>query len=545
MQNKLFFPQRTIKRILFTAFLGLSCQGCQLIAPYQTPCTPTPLAWKNTPSSNFPDSWKTEEPSKEADTDRALPNEMPEQKELNFEECKKEFEYWWEVFEDSTLSELEKQALDSSYTLWAALERVIQARAVARVDRAALMPSINFAPSYSRSGMLLENIFAGLLSSQQNQGQVNAGSSSGAAGAASTSVPSSFRAVQTQYMLPFDLNYELDLWYQLTNSYNAAVYSSQAAAQAYLSVLLTLTADIASNYFQLRDLDTQQVILKKTIEARQKALDINRTRFKAGLIVYLDVSRAEVELARAQADLADVQRLRALQVNILASLVGVPAPVFTVAFNPLKKPPPTIPAGLPSDLLYRRPDITEAERSLASAYSQIGVAYASFFPSLNLNATLGLESPFAHSLFSWKARLWEVGLNVMQSVFDGGRNCANLAYTKSVFRETLANYQERVLTAFQDVEDSLVSIRQRAIQGQALETAVTAAKETLNLSQMRYDRGLVNYLDVVDAERTLLETEQNSAIVLGDRYVATVRLIKALGGGWGEISYYPRCWETD
>lgn len=541
MQNKLSFQLRTIKRIFLTAILGLSCQGCQLIAPYQAPCTPTPLNWKHASSSNVPDNWKDEESCTKGvnETDTSIPpNEESQQSvELDFAECKKEFEYWWEVFEDSTLSELEKQALDSSYTLWAALERVIQARAVARVDRAALMPSINFAPSYSRSGMLLENVFAGLLSSQQNQGQVNVGSSS--------TTPSSFRAVQTQYMLPFDLNYELDLWYQLTNTYNAAIYRSQASAQAYLSVLLTLTADIASNYFQLRDLDTQQVVLKKTIEARQKALDINRSRFKAGLIVYLDVSRAEVELARAQADLADIQRLRALQVNILASLVGVPAPIFTVAFNPLKEVPPTVPAGLPSDLLYRRPDIAEAERNLASAYTQIGVAYASFFPSVTLNAALGLESPFAHSLFSWKARLWEVGLNVMQSVFDGGRNCANLAYTKSVFRETLANYQERVLTAFQDVEDSLVSIRQRAIQGEALEAAVKAARETLKLSQMRYDRGLVNYLDVVDAERTLLETEQNSAIVLGDRYVATVRLIKALGGGWGDISYYPRCWETD
>jgi multidrug efflux system outer membrane protein len=259
----------------------------------------------------------------------------------------------------------------------------------------------------------------------------------------------------------------------------------------------------------------------------------------------MDVTRGEAEVSRAKADLADTERLRGIQENSIATLVGIPAPVFSIHFNPLEFPPPLIPEGLPSELLYRRPDIAQAERELAAAYAQIGVAYAAFFPTVNLTAGLGLESPVAHALLSWKARFWEVGLNVMQSVFDGGRNCANLAYTQSLFRESLANYQEHVLTAFQDVEDSLVSIRQRAIQDEALLEAARAARQTLNLSEMRYNRGLINYLDVVDAERTLLQTEQNSIIVLGERYVSTVRLIKALGGGWCPISNYPKCWETD
>ncbi len=250
-----------------------------------------------------------------------------------------------------------------------------------------------------------------------------------------------------------------------------------------------------------------------------------------------------MEVSRAEADLMDVRRLRGLQENAMASLVGIPAPIFSFDFHPLESLPPNVPEGLPSDLLFRRPDIAEAERRLAAAYAEIGVAYASFFPSVNLNASLGLQSPVAGSLLTWKARLWEVGLGVMQSVFDAGRNCANLAYMESRFRETLSTYQERVLTAFQDVEDSIVNIRQRAYQDRALEEASNAARITFDLSQVRYERGLVTYLDVVDAERTLLETEQNGIIILGERYIAAIRLIKSLGGGWGSLNYYPKCFD--
>jgi multidrug efflux system outer membrane protein len=192
-----------------------------------------------------------------------------------------------------------------------------------------------------------------------------------------------------------------------------------------------------------------------------------------------------------------------------------------------------VPTGLPSELLCRRPDVAEAERDLAAAYREVGVAYANFFPSLTLNAAIGFEAPFAHQLFSWKSRFWQIGVSVMQTVFDGGRNCANLEFYRARFSEAFANYQETVLQAFKDVEDSLVDLRWFANRAQDLDLAVSAARTTLELSQMRYDRGLVNFLDVTDAERQLLETEQSSVIVLGNRYVSTVMLIRALGGGWG------------
>lgn len=541
--------------------------GCQLLAPYKGPITPTPDEWKTSYDApdagkpTIPHDWKEDKSSQPASPtlkdhskedspkdEKATPPELLPQTP-NLEYIRKDLCDWWEIFQDPVLNELEEQALNSSYTLWAALERVIEARAQARINFAPLLPGVNFAPSFSRTGSLFQNPFPTGLGGS-GQATSNSFSSLGSlisatettqaanpngtnANAALSNIPSAFRFVQSQYLVPLTLNYEVDLWCLLHNAYYASVIHAQAVSQAYLSVLLSLTADVASAYFQIRGLDAQQEVLQGNIRVRQHAFDLNSARFKAGLIVYLDVSRAEVELARAHSDSDDVRRLRGLEENLLATLVGVPASVFSVGYNPLVIPPPVIPRGLPSELLCRRPDIAEAERNLASSYREIGVAYAKFFPSLNLNASLGFESPFAHQLFSWQSRFWQMGWNIMQTVFDAGRNEANLEYYKARFRENMANYQQTALQAFKDVEDALVNLRGYANQAKDLAIAVRAANLTLELSQMRYNRGLTNYLDVVDAERQLLETEQNSVIVLGNRYVSTVMLIRALGGGWG------------
>lgn len=518
--------------------LLLFLTGCQLLAPYKGPVTPTPDQWKTAYSSSdagqlgVPSQWKeTSEKTQET--------ESP--KEPCVQDICKDLNNWWEIFNDPVLNQLEEQALNSSYTLWAALERVVEARDQARISQAARWPFIGFNPSFTRTGSLFENPFPGqnLTGAAANAQQGNmaalgsSSSSSGGAANAVPTIPSAFQFVQTQYLIPFNLSYEVDLWGQLYNTYMAAVMRYQASSQAYLSVLLSLTADVASNYFLLRSLDAQLKVIQGNIDARKAAYEINLTRFKAGLIVYLDVSRAELELARARSDSDDIRRLRGLQENIIATLVGVPAPIFSLDYNPLVIPPPVIPSGLPSELLCRRPDIAESERNLAAAYQEIGVAYAKFFPSLNLTAALGVESPFAHGLFSWHARYWQVGLNIMQTVFDAGRNCANYDYYKARFREAMANYQQKVLTAFQETEDALVNLRGYASRAYDLGVAVQAAQETLRLAQMRYNRGLTNYLDVTDSQRSLLETEQTSMIVLGNRYLSTVALIRALGGGWG------------
>ncbi len=536
--------------------------GCQLLRPYIGPITPTPDHWKRTYDApdagkpTIPQAWGGKEsaqpipPKLESNPLTVQPCEdvasvnredgahiNPEENhpeassEPKFEEMCRNLYNWWEVFQDPVLNQLEEQALNSSYTLWAALERVIEARAIARINFSPLLPGLTFTPSFNKTGLLTQSSFSELFSGQQTA-QTYANPANPTA-SLFNNIPSAFRFVQTQYLVPLNLNYEVDLWSQLNNSYYAALLRAQAASQAYLSVLLSLTADVASTYFQVRGLDAQQEVIQRNILVRKNAVEINQARFDAGLIVYLDVSRAEVELARAYSDSDTIRRLRGLQENILATLIGVPASVFSIEYNPIIIPPPVIPAGLPSELLCRRPDIAQAERNLAAAYREIGVAYADFFPSLNLTASLGFESPFGEKLFDWRARYWQIGWNVFQTVFDAGRIQANYDYYKALFRETLANYQETVLKAFQDVEDSLVNLKEYAVQAQNLSVAVKAAQITLELAQMRYNRGLINYLDVVDAERQLLETEQNSVIVLSNRYESTVLLIRALGGGWG------------
>lgn len=569
-----FFPLRTWTFSLFPVIGALTLfTGCQLLRPYQGPMTPTPGDWKGSydaPDAGrpvIPRTWKEDDmmllahdktpaqamPESEQSADLNKENEHKDDPDPTpspqptFEEVCKDLDNWWEIFQDPILNELEEQALNSSYTLWAALERVIEARSTAQIQFAPLMPKVNLAPSFNRSGMIVQNPLTGVVGGSNGGGSGGGNSSSGgappltpieaaAAQAVATSLqnfPASFRFIQSQYLIPLNFSYEIDLWNQLHNAYDASLMRAQATSQAYLSVMLTLTSDVASAYFQVRALDTQQEVLRRNILVRKHAVDINRARFNAGLIVFVDVSRAEVELARAHSDDDDVRRLRGLQENILATLLGVPPSVFSLDVNPVFIPPPVVPTGIPSELLCRRPDIAEAERNLAAAYSDIGVAYANFFPSLSLNAGLGVEAPFPHQLFSWQSRYWQVGLNILQNVFDGGKNQANFDYYRARFRESMANYQEQVLQAFKDVEDSLVNLRWYAKQSEDLAHAVRAAKTTLELSQMRYNRGLVNYLDVVDAERALLETEQNSVIILGNRYVSTVMLIKALGGGWG------------
>lgn len=578
-------------------YIGLSISGsiialltgCQLLAPYKYPLTPTPHQWKTTYDApdagkpTIPTEWKadpnlsepifsspsdgdnkvnssaqpssSENPSNQQSENPQASCEKKSEPEPNmprFEDVRRDLCNWWEIFNDPVLNELEEQALNSSYTLWAALERVIQARAQAAIDFAPLLPHLNFAPSFTRTGSLFQNPFnsdlfglgtgggttnlpssSSFSSLDKLGGKTNGTNAANASTSLLSNIPSDFRFVQTQYLVPLNLTYEVDLWCQLHNSFYAAVNHAQATTQAYLGVLLSLTADVANAYFQVRGLDAQQQVIQNNIRVRQEAFNLNRARYKAGLIVYLDVSRAEVELARAHSDSDDVRRARGLQENLLGTLVGIPASVFSIAYNPLVIPPPVIPRGIPSELLCRRPDIAEAERNLASAYRQVGVAYANFFPSFSLNAALGFESPIAHKLFSWRSRFWQVGWQVMQSVFDAGRNEGNYQYYQSLFRESMANYQETVLQAFRDVEDSLVNLRGYAAQAQDLAIAVRAARLTFELAQMRYNRGLTNYLDVTDAERQLLETEQSSVIVLGNRYISTVMLIRALGGGWG------------
>jgi outer membrane protein, multidrug efflux system len=468
-------------RVLSLIFLTLLL-GCRLGPPYETP------------SPVIPQEWKGEHP------EAVLPP------------C---FTYWWEVFGDENLNVLEQAAVENNPSLYAALQSVVSARAVAGVKKADLYPQLNLNPSYSNQELLFQSFLPSGLS---------------VPGLAALGSP--FRFHELQYQLPLNMNYEIDLWGKLRGKYDSAFYNAQAQEEAFYTALLTLTTDLANAYFQVRSFDAQIEILKKTIETREKNYKLNKTRYDKGLVNFLDVTQAETDLANSAATYEDTVRARNLQENKIAVLIGTPASIFCMEANPIKEPPPTIPAGVPSDILRQRPDIAQAERAMASEHALIGVAYASFFPSLSLTGALGFSSPDFSQFLKWISRLWMIGANANENIFDGGRNCSNLEEAVANFKEANGNYQQTILTAFQEVEDALNNLEQEAKQSKQLTLAVQSSTKSTQLAMNRYYHGLGTYLQVVDNERTQLQTELSLANLLGLRYMATIQLIKALGGSW-------------
>lgn len=463
---------------LLRCALLLIVSGCRLGPPYEPPCPQAPEAWK-------------------------APSEVVQTPD---------FAFWWEVFDDDILNGLEQQAVENSPTLDAAMENVVQARAFAGAQCASLFPQFTLDPSYSNSGSLFQ-IFLPSVSGLP-------------------AIPPFFRIHQMQYTLPLDLSYQIDLWGKLQSQCDSAYFNSQAQLEAYHVALLTLTTDLASTYFQLRAMDTNIDVLRATLETRRKNLSLNQARYDKGLAANIDVSQAAVLFYNAESDLSDALRQRAVLEDAIAVFVGLPPADFCLEHNPLKEPPPAIPAGLPSDILAQRPDLAQAERTMASQHALIGAAYAAFLPSLELTGNLGYSSPDLRDFLRWKSRLWTIGADISQSIFDGGRNQANLVGAWAGYREAVANYQQQVLTAFKEVEDALNNLEWQANRSHSLEQSVAAAKHTLKLSNNRYKQGLVTYLEVVESERSELETEINAVNILGTRYAATVQLIKALGGSW-------------
>ncbi|NNM43609.1 MAG: efflux transporter outer membrane subunit [Chlamydiae bacterium] len=417
-------------------------------------------------------------------------------------------EFWWEVFEDEELNRLESQAVKHNPSLYVALERVIEARAKAGVSFANLIPQLTFNPAYSNLSTKTD------LSGLPHEGS------------------GIFRLHQINYIMPLDLSYQLDLWGTYRGQYNSAVFHAQAQEEAYKVALLTLTSDLASAYYLLRTLDAQLDVLQSTIEMRKNAFEINHSRWEAGLVNYSDVSRASLEYTNAQAEFSDAKRLRTIQENRIAQLLGIPSSSFTMPHSPLKNAPPEVPAGLPSTALLRRPDVAEAERNMASQQALIGVAKAAFFPQISLTGAIGLASPDLKNLLSWQSRLWEIGAAAAQTVIDGGRNSSNLDVAWAQFRQASGGYQAQVLLAFGEVENSLSNIEWQALQFASLQKSVDSAKLTTSLSSERYNKGLVTYLDVVDSEREELQVEISALHTLGQRYISTIQLIKAIGGTW-------------
>lgn len=472
---------RALRKSLYPLLLLAFVVGCRLGPQYKAPVVDTPIEWKET----------------------AEVSQGP-----TFEGL------WWEVFDDEMLNSLEQQAVAGNPNLFVAIDRVAQARAIVGVDKAALYPQLNLNPSYTDTGTLFK-IFL------PDNGAF-----------LPPAFPTVYRIHQLQYVMPLNMSYEVDLWGKVRGQFDSAVFNAQAQEENLQVTLLMLTTDLAVSYFKLRSFDTLTLVLENNLELLRDNLKLVQSRFKHGLISELDVVSAEQELSDNEAAYTDNLRQRALQEHAIAALLGMPASEFCLASMPLEVPPPRIQSSLPSQVLLQRPDLRAQERLMASQHALIGVAYASFFPAINLTGTLGFSSPDLKEFLRWKSRLWIMGVNAAQPIFDGGYNQAQLDLSYAQYNESLHTYQQKVLTAFQEVEDSLVNVEMQSKEYDSYLKSSAFADKRTKLAINRYTKGLSNYLDVLDSERSKIQADTNRVNMLGLRYISTVQLIKALGGSW-------------
>jgi outer membrane protein, multidrug efflux system len=416
---------------------------------------------------------------------------------------------WWKVFQDDELNALQTRALTASPSVRVAVARVEQARANARATAAQFFPDIRLNPAFERqrtSGNLPSPVPVAIPSSHINS-----------------------------FSVPLDLSYEIDLWGKVRRTFESSRATAVASVADYNNLLLTLTADVAVQHFTLRSLDSELVALRRTIELRETWLGLMEQRFNAGTISETDISRARTELSNARADFADAKRLRHETANTLSLLCGEPAGVTQFPERPLgTNAPVSVPSGLPADLLERRPDIASAERLVAARNADIGVVTANYFPSVKLTGQAGYLSRDLDSLFSPDSRTWSFGPSVSLPLTGYGLIAARVRQAKAAREEAIANYRQTVLAAIKDVETSLAQIRYRAEQSAALADSLASATTATELTRQRYDRGVVSYLELLDADRTRLQVELRYVQVNAQQHIASVRLIKALGGGWQE-----------
>jgi multidrug efflux system outer membrane protein len=435
------------------------------------------------------------------------------------------------------------------------MARVEQSRAAAASVRSGFYPVVTLNPSASRSRtpslIETEEDAASKVTSQLGQvsriiQQIN----SLAQGGASTPTTGGLTGLDTQTLslggdsgvsegninnsvrVPFDLTYEIDLWGRLRRSYESAVAQATASAYDFEVVRQTLLADVARNYFNLRSFDAQYQILTRNLAVYEEQVDLTRSQYEAGLIDNINVLQAEVQLESTRAQAADTRRQRLDLEHAIAILVGRAPADFALAERPLATTPPAIPAGLPADLLARRPDIAVAEQNLVSASAEIGVAIADFYPAVSLTGSAGFQSDELQGVLDWKNRAWSIGPNVSLPIFKGGALKANVRQASARFDELEATYRNNILSAYGEVEDSLTDLHLRADAAAAQAKAVASAREYLRLTQIEYQTGVTDYLHVVAAEQAVLNNELAEAQLLNQRMVSTVLLIKALGGGW-------------
>ena len=412
---------------------------------------------------------------------------------------------WWEVFGDPELNALEEQVNISNQNIASAFASFMAARALVREARAQYFPTVSVSPSIIK----------------QHQ-----------PGSSALSTAASSGHTVTEYSLPFDASWTPDLWGKVRNTVRANVANAQATAADLENTRLTAQAELAVDFFQLRGQDALKQLLDSTVDAFEKSLELTKALYETGIDSDEAVAQAETQLeaTRAQATAVGIQR--AEFEHAVALLVGKPASSFSIPVKPLVTPPPAIPFGVPSELLERRPDVAANERLMAQANAQIGVARAAFFPTLTLSASAGYQTTDAAAWFNWASRFWSVGPAISQLIYDGGLRRATMEQFRAQYDQTVANYRETVLLAFQQVEDNLSSLRILSKEIQEQDTAIRSAQRSLTLANDRYRLGIDPYLNVITAQTTLLSNQQTAVNLRIQQIVASVQLIEALGGGW-------------
>ena len=473
--------------IMSLAGLLLALLGCRKTEPYQTPSAPRPQAYREALPDSFKESkdWK---PSAPADS-------LAKGK-------------WWEIFHDPVLNSLEESIDVSNQSLKSAEARFRQARALIRESRSSRLPAVTGGASISRDRL------------SQNRGLA----------------PPPSDSAYGDFSLGIDAQYEVDLWGRVRNLIAASVETAQATAADIESVRLSLHAELALDYFDLRSLDDERRILDRAVDAYGQALALTRRRFEGGVANQVEVAEAETQLEATRAQQIDVAERRAQFEHALAALTGQPAELFSLAENTAPLTPPVIPVGVPSDLLERRPDIAALERRIAVANSQVGVTKAAFFPTVVLGLTAGLEGSSISNWFNWPSRLWALGPSAAQTLFDAGRRRAVTEGAVANYDSTVADYRQNVLSAFQQVEDHVASLRVLENESRRQKLAVAAARRSETLSLNRYKGGLVTYLEVATAQTVTLQNERVQADIERRQMEASVLLIKTLGGGWDRAS---------
>jgi NodT family efflux transporter outer membrane factor (OMF) lipoprotein len=429
---------------------------------------------------------------------------------------------WWETFNDPQLNALEEQVNVSNQNIAAAAANFLSARALVKQARAQLFPSVATQPSITYTHQPFSVAAPTTSGTSGSGGATSTGSSSGLLESGTFA----------EYLLPFDASWQLDLWGRVRNAVKASVFAAQASAADLQSVRLTAQAEVAVDYFSIRTQDAQQQLLNDTVKAYQDSYDIEKERFDAGLSSNEDVKQAETLLETVQAQAVDIGILRAQYEHAIALLVGKPPAEFSLPPLPLAANPPAIPAAMPSELLERRPDIAAAERGMAQANAQIGVAKAAYYPTVTLSAAGGFESVSAASWFTWPSRFWSVGPGVAETLFDAGARRGALQQAQAQYDQTVAVYRQTVLTGFVQVEDNLAALRILVGEIQKQDAAVQSARDNLALATDRYKVGVDPYLNVITAQQTLLGNERTALDLRMEQMTDSVQLIEALGGGW-------------